>query len=104
MHDGSCLCGKVKYRITCEPKKVSHCHCTMCQNHLAGQELLSTYRSFSTVHRKFCSYCESNIEWSGSPEYPEWTSIAIATLDTPYDPENIINIYIETKVFWLGQS
>ncbi len=31
MYLGSCLCGEVKYRLLSDSKKVTHCHCTMCQ-------------------------------------------------------------------------
>jgi len=54
--------------------------------------------------RKFCKVCGSSIEWSGSTKYPDWVSIAIATLDSPYNPERIINIQIDTKICWLNNS
>lgn len=120
MYDGSCLCGEVKYRINCEPKKVSHCHCSMCQkqhgsafatyasfpkvnlDYRAGRELLTIYKSSDTAERKFCSRCGSNIEWVSRTYNPEWVSIALSTLDTAYRPELITNIYPETAVCWLS--
>ena len=122
MYEGSCLCGKVMYRITCEPSKVSHCHCNMCQKqhgaafatyaslpkanleYLSGQNLLFDYSSSGNISRKFCRNCGSNIEWSGSPDYPDWVSVAISTLDTEYHPKNIVNIYTETSVCWLKHN
>jgi hypothetical protein len=120
MYKGSCLCGEVKYEILNEPKKVSHCHCTMCKKqhgaafatyasllkddlvYTAGLSALVTYRSSGTIKRKFCGACGSSIEWGGSAEYPDWVSIAIATLDTPYKPEEIDDIFTDTKVCWLS--
>jgi len=122
MYNGSCLCGKVKYKITCEPLKVSHCHCRMCQKqhgaafatyaslpkanlfYLSGQELLTHYNSSVNINRKFCSCCGSNIEWGGSPEYLNWVSIAISTLDTEYHPKDIVDIYTETSACWLKHN
>ncbi|NQZ89497.1 MAG: GFA family protein [Colwellia sp.] len=119
MYSGSCLCGEINYKLMSEPKKVSHCHCTMCQKqhgaafatyasvprselvYISGQSSLAEYQSSDNIKRKFCQVCGSNIEWSGSLKYPTWTSIAIATLDTPYQPKKIINIHTETKVCWL---
>jgi hypothetical protein len=72
--------------------------------YLSGAELLTTYHSSNTIKRKFCSACGSNIEWSGRSQYPDWVSIAIATLDTPYKPDNIINIYTNTMVCWLNHN
>ncbi|WP_455168458.1 GFA family protein [Alkalimarinus alittae] len=31
MLKGSCLCRQVQYEIKSMPRKVSHCHCRMCQ-------------------------------------------------------------------------
>ena len=120
MYQGSCLCGQVKYKLISEPQKVSHCHCRMCQKqhgaafatyaslpknkivYLSGLHLLSEYYSSSTTLRKFCGKCGSNIEWSDSAKYPNRVSIAISTLDTLYKPNNIVDIYSDTKVCWLN--
>jgi hypothetical protein len=29
--NGSCLCGAVKYKVTGEPKRFFHCHCSRCR-------------------------------------------------------------------------
>lgn len=118
MYSGSCLCGEIKYKLLSEPQKVSNCHCTMCQKqhgaafatyaslpksdlvYTSGASSLVEYNSSSTIKRKFCKVCGSNIEWSGSPDYPQWASIAIGTLDTPYKPSEVIDIEIKTKVCW----
>ena len=120
MYKGSCLCGTVTYEIKSEPKAVSHCHCNMCQKqhgaafatyasvpkedfaYLSGSDAIVSYNSSATIERKFCSQCGSSLEWSGSPEYPNWVSIAVATLDTPFNPKNIRHIYEESKACWLG--
>ena len=122
MFEGSCLCGEVKYKLLSEPKKVTHCHCTMCQKqhgaafatyaslpnsdlvYTSGLACLAEYNSSGTVKRKFCKVCGSNIEWSGSIEYPGWSSIAIGTLDTPYKPKKVADIYDETKACWLSTA
>lgn len=122
MYEGSCLCGQVSYKILSEPKRVSHCHCTMCQKqhgaafatyasmdkeeleYLSGEALLKTFFSSPSIQRKFCGECGSSIEWSDSNESPNTVSIAIATLNTPYYPVNIMNIYTDTKVCWLDKK
>lgn len=122
MYEGSCLCGEIKYHLLSEPKKVCHCHCKMCQKqhgaafatyaslpindlaYIAGSDSLAVYKSSANITRKFCRVCGSNIEWSGSTKYPEWVSVALATLDTPFKPRKIINIYQDSQVCWLDGS
>ena len=122
MFKGSCLCGAVTYELKSQPLKVSHCHCTMCQKqhgaafatyaslpksdlvYVSGSTSLAEFNSSGSVKRKFCKVCGSSIEWSGSTEYPDWAAIAIATLDTPYKPKEIVNIYKESQACWLNHS
>lgn len=119
MLKGSCLCGAVQYTLLSEPKKVSHCYCTMCQKqhgaafatyaslpkedlvYKAGEDCLASYHSSESIVRKFCKHCGSNIEWTGSKEYPDWTSVTMATLDTPYKPKQIVDIYTDSRCCWL---
>ncbi|MGI9281722.1 MAG: GFA family protein [Endozoicomonas sp.] len=121
MYNGSCLCGAVKYQILSEPKKVAHCHCTMCQKqhgaafatyasvkkedlvYVQGEEYLKSFNSSDTIERKFCGQCGSSLEWGGSPDYAEWVSIAIGTLDSPYEPEKIDNLFKKNRVCWIGE-
>ncbi len=118
MYRGSCLCGEVTFELKSQPVKVSNCHCKMCQKqhgaafatyaslpkedllYLSGLDSLVTYNSSGRVWRKFCGTCGSNIEWSGSIKYPDWTSVAIANIDTAFIPEKIIDIYTDSKVCW----
>lgn len=30
-HDGGCLCGRVRFRVTAEALDSGYCHCRMCQ-------------------------------------------------------------------------
>ncbi|MFC4622649.1 GFA family protein [Comamonas nitrativorans] len=69
--------------------------------YLSGQELLTSYRSSGSVIRKFCSVCGSNIEWSGSADFPDWVSIAVALIDTRFQPKSIQNIHLDSKACWL---
>ncbi len=119
MYQGSCLCGEVKYELLSEPKKVSHCHCSMCQKqhgaafatyasviksdlvYTQGAEYLAQYNSSGTVQRKFCKKCGSSIEWSGSESYPDWAAVTLGTLDRPFKSAKIIDIYVDSKACWL---
>jgi hypothetical protein len=121
-YEGSCLCKTVKFSLLTEPSMVSHCHCTMCRkSHGAafatyvtlersnvsfhsGAENLTSYNSSSTIVRKFCKICGSNVEWSGHPEYPDLLSIPLALLDTPFSPSSIKQFFEGTQVSWCRVS
>jgi len=119
MLNGSCLCGSIKFKIMEIPKMVANCHCRMCQKqhgapyatymmlkkmnfiYISGSDYLKAYNSSSTIIRKFCSNCGSNIEWSGHPDYKEWVSIPITLLDSTFIPTRVENYYIESKCLWV---
>ena len=118
MHRGSCLCGAVTFAIRSEPKAVTHCYCTMCQkqhgaafatyasvpradlSYLSGLEVLCAYNSSGGVLRKFCAVCGSNVEWSGSEAFPDWVSVAVALLDTPFEPARVKQIHLDSRAGW----
>lgn len=122
MYSGSCLCGAISFCLQSEPKAVTNCHCRMCQKqhgaafatyasvlksdlkYLSGQERLTSYNSSGSIVRKFCSVCGSNIEWSGGEKFPDWVSIALASMDTDFRPKNIKNVHLESKACWLASQ
>jgi hypothetical protein len=119
-YEGSCLCGAVSFSLLGEPLMVSHCHCSMCRKghgaafatyitiekanvrFLSGGDNLTVYNSSSTILRKFCRTCGSNVEWSGHPKYPGWVSLPLALLDTPFAPTAIKQFFVESQVDWCG--
>jgi hypothetical protein len=118
MHQGSCLCGAVKFELLRDPPLVSHCHCSMCRKahgaafatyvtiekadvrFVSGADNLTSYNSSGTIQRKFCGTCGSNVEWSGHPGYAEWTAIPLGLFDTPFRPAKIDQVFTESKVPW----
>lgn len=119
MLNGSCLCGAVNFTIATIPTMVGNCHCRMCQKqHGApfatymsvhesdrvfdrGSEHLKTYNSSSSIERKFCGICGSNMEWSGHPDFPNWVSIPLTLLDSHFSPSDIADYFIESKCSWV---
>jgi hypothetical protein len=122
MHKGSCLCGAVSYELKSEPKAVSHCYCRMCQKqhgaafatyasvpksdltYVFGEDMLTSYSSSTSIVRRFCSLCGSSIEWAGSERYPDWVSITLASLDTPFNPKRAQDVYLDSRVCWLESN
>jgi hypothetical protein len=119
MLNGSCLCGTVKFKILEKPERVGNCHCKMCQKqhgapfatyltfkkenlvYIVGDDQLRSYNSSSTIERKFCSNCGSNIEWCGHPDYKNWVSVPVTLLDSIFEPAEVANYYVESKCSWV---
>ncbi|MCU7239023.1 MULTISPECIES: GFA family protein [Pseudomonas] len=122
-YQGSCLCAAVSYELLTPPKAVSHCHCSQCRKGhgaafgsygsvprsalrvLRGADSIKAYASSQTVLREFCGACGSTLFWSRSKgEFADWISIALGTLDTPFQPRKQKHVYIDSAVPWYTHS
>jgi hypothetical protein len=54
IHEGGCLCGAHRYRVTGEPMRVSICHCTFCQRRTGSACGIAVF------------FPEENVEMSGN--------------------------------------
>ncbi len=109
-HQGSCLCGKVKYKVKGMPKVVAHCHCIDCQKltgaghstgamfseknlELEGEvgEYKLKSENGSEVTRIFCINCGSPILGKNS-DMRGYVTISLGTLEnsSSFEPEVII--------------
>lgn len=109
--NGSCLCGRVTYRITGPLRTVIACHCNQCRKtsghfvaasqaakesiEVSGKEYLTWYRSSETAQRAFCSICGSQMFWE--PDGKNVVSIMAGTLDGPTGLTIAQHIYCEAK-------
>ncbi|CAI8911274.1 MULTISPECIES: GFA family protein [Pseudomonas] len=119
-YHGSCLCGAVSYHIDTQIKAVTHCHCSQCRKaHGAAfatygsvpasalscsdpQSLLRVFKSSPMVSRSFCSACGASLFWANaSGDYPDWISVALGTLDTPFEPARQKHVHVQSKACWL---
>ncbi|MEO1818521.1 GFA family protein [Pseudomonas sp.] len=110
------------FELLSEPKATTHCHCRMCQKqhdaafatyaslpasdlrYLSGEDCLSRYNSSDRVVRTFCRICGSSLTWSGSKQFADWVSVAVATLDTPFSPKSIRQSHTDSRACWLESS
>jgi len=115
--EGSCLCGKVRYRITGPLGPMSNCHCTDCRKShgaafstyvdvpksgfafLKGEDNLGTYRAESGTRRSFCRTCGSTLTCF-SDDQPGLVEVAPATLDTPIQNRPEYHLFVRSKVPW----
>ena len=117
MHQGSCLCGSVKYSIDDELQFVVNCHCQFCSKAhgaafttllimpfnklelVEGQTLLASYE-VETLNslRVFCSRCGTRL-YNHSPS-KGMISLVVATLDADTKLRPLANINVGSKCSW----
>ena len=117
MHQGSCLCGNVRYELTGELGDFGYCHCTSCRKasgsaHAAnapvarssftltsGADTLREFESSPGKSRAFCSRC-------GSPIYaylatsPQILRIRLGSIDTPFTKQPQAHTWVSDKAPW----
>jgi hypothetical protein len=114
-HDGGCLCGALRFRVTALPLDSGYCHCRMCQRN-SGAPVVAwvtfpatsfawisgvpgTFASSSHGKRQFCSHCGSYLVFL-SAKSPAEVSVNTASFDDPgaYPPKK--HIYSESRIPW----
>ena len=110
MHQGSCLCGEVKFSIIGELGAGSACHCQQCRqwtgHFLADTEVqlkdlvikddakLKWYESSSKVRRGFCGQCGSTLFFDPiDKQKHSWIGVALGSITSK------TNIKIEEHIF-----
>jgi hypothetical protein len=116
MHQGSCLCGSIRYEIRGDIGVGYFCHCSRCRkatgSAFASSALVAaedfviiqgagSLKSFSVngVHRIFCAECGSPII-SRRDAMPDAVRVRLGSLDTPLSRRPCGHIFVESKADW----
>lgn len=118
---GSCLCGKVSFKIEGDFDSFFLCHCTFCRKdtgsaHAAnlfssnarlewcsGRELVKTYKLPSTRHTKsFCSVCGSAVPTEQPGE--NLVVVPAGSLDDKIEMRPTAHIFLASKAEWEQHS
>lgn len=117
--DGSCLCGRTRFRITFPTRFFSHCHCRSCRlafgapvvtwagvpseqfQWLAGGDSVGRYASSPGVERTFCPTCGTSLTFT-SPAWAGETHVAAATLQGELDRPIGGHAFYDEHVPWLA--
>lgn len=117
MHNGGCLCGRVRYQYDGEIEEVSICHCTQCQKSqgaafaavapvradrfeiLQGHGYLKEFRASANKARVFCAECGSPL-YSSRDDLPDVKRLRVGTLDTSVQPSKQYHAFVSKKASW----
>ncbi len=106
-HEGSCLCGAVRFRTKGALREIVACHCGQCRKQtglyyaatnvrktaleIEGADAITWYKASSFARRGFCGTCGSALFWEA--EEGDFISILAGAFDTPLD------VRIERHIF-----
>ncbi len=111
IHEGSCLCGAVRFKTRGELRELIFCHCSQCRKQtglyyaatnvldsnleLEGADEITWYRSSGEAQRGFCRNCGSALFWKA--EGLDYTSILAGTFEEPTRLEPGYHIFCADK-------
>ena len=114
-HEGGCLCGAIRYRVSATPVALTLCHCRACRRasgapsvawavfrardfmFVAGKP--TAFRSSPAVVRTFCGACGTSLTYQRDSR-PDNVDVTTATLDHPDGFAPAREIWIEQKLEW----
>ncbi|MBY8244250.1 GFA family protein [Vibrio fluvialis] len=116
-HQGSCLCGEVKYELSGDFQSFFLCHCTRCQKDtgsahaanlfaqgntltwLQGESHVKTYQHPNSRHTKsFCQKCGSALP--SIAKSINHVVVPAGSLDSPISIEPTAKIYVSRRASW----
>ncbi|MBP2238195.1 hypothetical protein J2Z31_004722 [Sinorhizobium kostiense] len=111
MHQGSCLCGAVRFRTRGKLRELIFCHCSQCRKQtglyyaatnvldgnieVEGADAVTWYRSSDDARRGFCRNCGSALFWKA--EGLDYTSILAGAFEKPTELEPGYHIFCADK-------
>ena len=117
IHQGECLCGKVKFKITQKITDIVMCHCSECRrvqgsafatngnvanknfHFLSGEDNITEFRENASKSRFFCKSCGAPI-MAKLKSQPDKTRIRLGTITTKVDEPIEKHIFTQSKANW----
>jgi hypothetical protein len=114
-HQGGCLCGAVRYRVSGEPSSSVICHCTSCRR-ASGAPTVAwitfnrqsfeitegtpvVFHSSPGVVRQFCGRCGSALTYE-TARFPISIDVTTVTLDEPETFPPTAEVWLENHLQW----
>ncbi|MCL6708110.1 GFA family protein [Pseudomonas sp. R2.Fl] len=110
-HQGTCLCGAVRFATRGPLREVIACHCSQCRRQTGlyyaatnvpldrltvdGEDNVTWYRASETAGRGFCRVCGSALFWKSDDS--DYVSIMAGAFDKPTGLSIGYHIYCDDK-------
>ena len=111
LHRGACLCGAVRFEVSCALPGPDACHCSQCRKTsghfwastdlprsavtIEGADNVTWYRSSEKVRRGFCATCGSALFWD--PIARDVIAIAMGAFDQPTGTQLRVHLHVADK-------
>lgn len=121
-HEGGCLCGAVRYRLSGAPEYSAHCHCRSCQkaagagfatwcgykeeNFEVTKGRIKICETSPSVERGFCGDCGTSLTYvaravvSGQ-DFSGQIAVLAPTLDDPSVASPTAHVYVSHQQPWI---
>ncbi len=117
MYNGSCLCGKIRFRITDSIHNIVYCHCSQCRKaqgsafatngivatneftFLAGENELTGYEATPGQTKYFCKHCGSPV-LSKNIANPQQVRVRLGTIESAISERPSAHIFVSSKADW----
>ncbi|WXU00044.1 MAG: hypothetical protein Ctma_0752 [Catillopecten margaritatus gill symbiont] len=117
IHQGECLCGKVKFKITQRITDIVMCHCSECRrvrgtafatngniesknfHFLRGEDNITEFEENERKSQFFCQSCSAPI-MSKFKDQPGKTRIRLGTITTEVNEPIERHIFVGSKANW----
>ena len=121
IHEGGCLCGRVRYRVLGNPNRAGVCHCTSCKRRTGSafgisayfdeasvqitSDVLKTYEYRSDesnrwIKTEFCPTCGTTVTWTLEAR-PGVRGIAAGTFDDPNWIKPELHAWTRSALNWM---
>lgn len=119
MHQGSCLCGRIRFEIDGELAGIQLCHCSQCRRAqgsafaanlpvraedfrlIAGEP--KAYESSPGKQRLFCGDCGSPII-SRTAAVPHMVRVRAGLIAEPVETKAVFHFHVDSRASWLPIS
>lgn len=116
-YKGSCLCGRVKFKIIGKIHHIIYCHCSQCRkaqgsafatngnvatadfHFLTGKQELTGYLAAPGHTKYFCRHCGSPII-STNETAPENVRVRLGTIESEITERPEAHIFVASKANW----